>query len=264
LETVDAETDAHIWRRVIGKEGLLKNHARVIVTHAAHHLADVDRVCYMESGQICQIGTHEELMQMDGHYLRLIAEFATSTKQSSATDVETKDSINKVPEKVASVGNGRLTDEEAIELGRISGKTYASFIRYAGWHRIIIVISILILLRTSNVGSQFWLSYWIGTEDAALGQRSALYLGVYGGFVVIPIIMTPMMIVVVARYLIFEASSKLYSRMVESVLRAPLSWFNVTPSGRITARLSSDLAQIDWDFVGILGTSACGLLLNSG
>ena len=42
-----------------------------------------------------------------------------------------------------------------------------------------------------------------------------------------------------------RASSKLFSDGLWGVLRAPMSFIEVTPMGRIVARLSADLAKID-------------------
>lgn len=138
LEAVDAETDAHIWERAIGKDGILKDCTRVLVTHAAHHLHDVDRVCYMEGGKICQVGSHDELMLVEGQYRRLINEFASRSGNGKRGDGSSTPKGRRVVKEAAVeskvIGTGELTGKEEIRIGRVSGKTYRSFIKYAGWH----------------------------------------------------------------------------------------------------------------------------------
>lgn len=75
LSAVDSHVARHIFDNVIGPKGLLKDKARIFVTHAIAFLADMDEICLIEEGQIVESGTYQQLMASKGELHRLISEF---------------------------------------------------------------------------------------------------------------------------------------------------------------------------------------------
>ncbi|KAI9475895.1 MAG: multi drug resistance-associated protein MRP [Benjaminiella poitrasii] len=89
LSAVDAHVGRHIFDNVIGPEGILKNKARVLVTHGISYLHRADQVVMLREGQIILSGNYSDLMNQKSELYALIADFGTQqdTKSSDEEDV---------------------------------------------------------------------------------------------------------------------------------------------------------------------------------
>ncbi|KAG0327991.1 hypothetical protein BGZ99_006490 [Dissophora globulifera] len=85
LSAVDAHVDRHLWRNLIGPSGLLKDKARVLVTHGIHHLKDMDKIVMMKGGCIAELGTYTELMAEHKIFYLLIKEYAIKNRRQSVS-----------------------------------------------------------------------------------------------------------------------------------------------------------------------------------
>ncbi|TMS35379.1 hypothetical protein L596_002794 [Steinernema carpocapsae] len=85
LSAVDSHVGKHIFDKVIGPNGLLRNKTRILVTHGVTFLQDADQVVVMDDGKISEIGTYEELMESKEGFAKFIDESRSdSEKQREA------------------------------------------------------------------------------------------------------------------------------------------------------------------------------------
>ncbi|KAG0024375.1 hypothetical protein BGZ80_003720 [Entomortierella chlamydospora] len=77
LSAVDAHVDRHLWENLIGPNGILKDKARVLVTHGIHHLEHVDQIVVVKEGEIAEVGRYEDLMAAKQSFYQLIEEYST-------------------------------------------------------------------------------------------------------------------------------------------------------------------------------------------
>uniref|UniRef100_D6RGU5 ATP-binding cassette, sub-family C member 12 n=2 Tax=Mus musculus TaxID=10090 RepID=D6RGU5_MOUSE len=70
LSAVDAHVGKHVFEECIKKT--LKGKTVVLVTHQLQFLESCDEVILLEDGEICEKGTHKELMEERGRYAKLI------------------------------------------------------------------------------------------------------------------------------------------------------------------------------------------------
>ena len=94
------------------------------------------------------------------------------------------------------------------------------------------------------IGQSLWLAVWTESgSDEADGNVNML---VYFGFAMLVLAFAVFRYLLMA-FLALAASAFLHDAMVSSVLHAPLSWFDTTPSGRIINRFSRDCRSLDRD-----------------
>nr|KAF6372757.1 ATP binding cassette subfamily C member 4 [Pipistrellus kuhlii] len=146
--------------------------------------------------------------------------------------------------------------EESRSEGKIGLKAYKNyFIAGAHWFTIILLILVNIVAQLSYILQDWWLSYWANQQSAgnvtANGQGNVTkelsldwYLGIYSGLTVSTVIFGIARSLLVF-YVLVNSSQTLHNKMFESILRAPVLFFDRNPIGRILNRFSKDIGHMD-------------------
>jgi len=142
LSAVDAHVDAHLWKHLIGPEGMLKNKTRVLVTHGIHHLEHVDKIVVLKDGLISESGDYRHLMKAKGAFYQLIRDFSATEKkmkhgnacsEDSAADDEDRKIVvgeNDEPKKDGEDENsGELIEDESMVEGKVTMKTTLAYVK---------------------------------------------------------------------------------------------------------------------------------------
>ncbi|KAI9591578.1 multi drug resistance-associated protein MRP [Syncephalis fuscata] len=87
LSAVDSHVGRHIFNHVIGPKGLLKNRARIFVTHALQYVHDADQVMMLRDGRVVEFDSFDALMEQQGELYNLVAEFVKG-EEEEALDAE--------------------------------------------------------------------------------------------------------------------------------------------------------------------------------
>ncbi|CAK8679779.1 unnamed protein product [Clavelina lepadiformis] len=88
LSAVDSHIGKHIFEKVIGKRGLLKNKTRLLVTHGVQYLPHVDCIIVLEGGRISEVGTYDELMKRGEDFSKFLDEYATKQDDQQEKEEE--------------------------------------------------------------------------------------------------------------------------------------------------------------------------------
>ena len=107
LSAVDSHVGKHIFDRVVGPEGCLKDKTRVLVTHAVTFLPQVDQIVVLRGGKVSEVGTYKELLAQKGDF----AEFLVQYLSEEAHPGEGAD-LDKIKREL----EAQLSKEEVVRL----------------------------------------------------------------------------------------------------------------------------------------------------
>ncbi|XP_052284442.1 multidrug resistance-associated protein 1-like isoform X2 [Dreissena polymorpha] len=94
LSAVDAHVGKHIFEHVIGKNGVLKDKTRVLVTHGIHWLPHVDTIVVVTNGEISETGSYEALLGHDGAFSKFLKTYLIE-HQEELEAAEEEDAVLK-------------------------------------------------------------------------------------------------------------------------------------------------------------------------
>ena len=67
---LDNESEYYIQKAL---DNVMKDRTTLVIAHRLTTIETADRIAVLASGQIVELGTHEELMQLHGHYAQMYA-----------------------------------------------------------------------------------------------------------------------------------------------------------------------------------------------
>jgi len=151
---------------------------------------------------------------------------------ASKSNDENGESVGTATNKEA--GSSKLIQEEEKESGRVSWRVYKLYMTEAwGWWGVVVILAVSLLSEGSSMASNYWLSY--ETSGGPVFDTS-IFLGVYVSIVATTIILE-MIATLIVTFLGLQSAQAFFNKMFDSILRAPMSFFDTTPSGRILSRV---------------------------
>ncbi|CCX12168.1 Similar to ABC transporter C family member 12; acc. no. Q54U44 [Pyronema omphalodes CBS 100304] len=243
LSAVDAHVGRHLFDKAIC--GLLRDKCRVLATHQLHVLEKVDRVVWMEEGRIQAVGTFPELMANNEGFQQMMSQITTDKVEEEKEEVEQEidEKIEEEEKKPKAKTQGKaLMQAEEKAVASVSWKVYEAYIKASGT---ILILPILILMlavgQVGNIWTTLWLGYWTSRK---YGLSNSTYIGVFAGLGVFQALF--MFTFALTLTLAGTHSSRvLMHKAMKSTLRAPMSFFDTTPLGRIVNRFSKDVDVMD-------------------
>ncbi|CAH1795308.1 unnamed protein product [Owenia fusiformis] len=88
LSAVDSHVGKHIFEKVIGPNGLLKNKTRVFVTHGISYLPHVDQILVMNDGRISEQGSYTELLNNNGAFADFLRVYINENEDEEDEDAD--------------------------------------------------------------------------------------------------------------------------------------------------------------------------------
>lgn len=223
---------------------------------------------FEESGVLQKVVETEDLGYHDQQPLD---EDAVPAENEADTEIE--------PVKRA-LTNGKLIEAETRAEGRVSLRTYLTYIRAAGVYSWILTFSLMLLIRFINIGNQVravFLAKFAAEQDqvflASWGEAyqrdytASLLIALYSlklpwdglpspNINVKPWLMiyldisllgafSVLFYIALGYYASLQASRSLFLSLLRRLTRAPSRFFDTTPIGRILNRFTTDINTID-------------------
>ncbi|XP_070656002.1 ATP-binding cassette sub-family C member 4-like [Bos indicus] len=268
LSAVDAGVSRHLFEQCIRQA--LKEKITILVTHQLQYLKDASQILILKDGKMVKRGTYTEFLKSKVDILSLVEKGNEQSEPSPVLKTPTLISESSVPSQPSSrpsLKDAALGDQDTENIqvilpledhfeGKVSFKTYENyFTAGAGWPVIIFLILVNIAAQVVYVLQDWWLAYWgniqrnlyfkvYGKEDLIFILDLNWYFTVYSGLTVSTILfgITRSLLIF---YVLVNSSHTLHDKMLESILRAPVLFFNRNPIGRILNRFSKDIGQMD-------------------
>ena len=174
-----------------------------------------------------------------------------SIKSDKKSTIESKKVSNtSIVHKIDNRSSNLVTKEEKSE-GQVTWKVYSYYIHAGGVYLFYLIIFFLSSAQGFQIGSSFWLSHWGTVSLRAILSNNPLsqsdniyYINYYAIFCSLYIIS-----VIFRSFLLAEfrlgTSAVLHDNLLLKVLGGTISFYDITPLGRILNRFSSDMLTID-------------------
>ena len=282
LSALDAHTSRFIFDALLGANGLLKNVARVLVTHAVQFLSQCHRVFLIHKASLVDLGPfdriNDTLEDIEDQEIKEAVRNLSKTSQEAGTksndssnnregktnDIEERDRVRSLSTSSNTVvsdaksGKALMTTEQlskgsvGLEVVVYMASTFGTLCTF-----FLPLFAIFVLERCTYVGTDWWLAIWTGASNSTPtnafninfpaaphpeGQR--WYASFYAVFVVTAAIFVVCRLHFFARGFVRTARI-MFRRLLQSTVRAPMLFFETTPLGRITNRFSFDTEVID-------------------
>ncbi|XP_021840002.2 ABC transporter C family member 10 [Spinacia oleracea] len=251
FSAVDAHTATSLFNGYVMEA--LSGKTVLLVTHQVDFLPAFHCCLLMSDGEVLQAGTYHELVASSPEFLDLVNAHKETVGTEILAEVSTIDKHNYSPKEIKREPNieeqhQELKGDQLIKLEeRETGDTgLKSYLIYLNQNKGYFYFSIFVLAQLIFVVGQILQSTWMasGIDDPYVSKSKLIVVYVIIGFFLTFMILIRTLSMV---SLAMESSKSFFSKLLNSVFRAPMSFYDSTPIGRILSRISSDLSIVDLD-----------------
>uniref|UniRef100_A0A4W3I7X0 Multidrug resistance-associated protein 4 n=1 Tax=Callorhinchus milii TaxID=7868 RepID=A0A4W3I7X0_CALMI len=267
LSAVDAEVGRHLFEQCI--TGILQNKPRILVTHQLQYLSAATHILIIKEGKVVQKGTFTELLKSGVDFASLLKH--EEEDESTGLEPMLKSTRNRTLSQTSILSLGSLgssaqsiqellsaTPEESRSEGSVGFQIYKKYFSAGASTFVLFFLLVLsfknilmsessdcltLFCRAANQ-EQLNITELLNQNQTVMELDLGFYLGTYAGLTLAVILFG-----IVRSLMIFEvlvnSSQELHNRMFNSIIRAPVLFFDQNPIGRILNRFSKDIGHLD-------------------
>ena len=176
-----------------------------------------------------------------------VSESKDSTNPESATKKKRRRSSVKEEEDLKPQ---KLMTEENRAEGHVNLDVYKGWFQAAGG---IYIPFVLLIVFTGDAGMSVLSNWWLTNWSNANSDKSQNYYLLIYALINLGVAVVGMVRSLFLAFVALTASRKMFNDMLARVLRAPMSFFDTTPVGRLVNRFSKDVYTIDVQLVDNAG-----------
>ncbi|RGP81066.1 ABC multidrug [Fusarium longipes] len=256
---LDADTEEHVFRRVFGADGLLRQRSATVVlcTHSIRHLPAADHIIALGAGTVAEQGSFAELVARSG-YVQSIG-----LKSSSDSDVTSdRSSPKQAPQEtefnVAAASTSAQTASSATsheDHSRQNGDrtVYRHYGKSVGSIFVVLSFFFAALWGFFTNFPTIWLKFW--TDDVYSSNPKHPY-GYYAGIYALLNLcgLVSLLLLGICIFIVFvkRAGASLHHDALQTLVQAPLRFFTTTDTGVVTNLFSQDLNLVDTELPSAL------------
>ena len=269
LDDILSAVDAHVARTITDKclVEFLRNRGKTVIlaTHQTLCFPNADSIVVLKDGNIAFHGNFEDakkeakFSEILGSMDDLGEEEKAEAAAAGEVELETA-TVQRGVSRTSSIGSaisskqekGKLTAKEATAEGAVTCSVYTSYAAKVG-----VPLSILIFLLVASMNGQqvvvnWWLSRWSVSSSLPEKKSVEYYLFIYFllGLGACVLILAYQIVVALGG---LGAAAGIHERMFNAIIKAPMSFFDTTPSGQILNRFTADMKSIDEQLISQLG-----------
>lgn len=238
LSGLDSTGANHVFWNVMGPEGLARQQSMTVIfaTHATQFLPFADHIIALDgAGRVTQEGDYHSLRSQPGYVNSLVMTDDQDAKRVCAPedgegDVKCEE---ETPEYSSAEENQtRPASDFAV---------YQYYFKAAGIGATSLLLLLVVVYAALYNIPTYWLNVWV---DAA-NPGDLKYWGVYATFQGLALLLLFGVAYHTFIRFVTRAGANLHSRILNSVMNAPLSFFSSTDSGITINRFSQDIQFVD-------------------
>ncbi|KAF7825939.1 ABC transporter C family member 3 [Senna tora] len=263
FSAVDAHTGSHLFKECI--LGLLSSKTVIYVTHQVEFLPAADLILVMKDGKVTQCGKYNDLLNSGTDFMELVGAHrkalvsldsldggAVSDKLSTSAQEANKDMKNDKTSDIVKT-KGQLIQKEEREKGKVGFSVYWKYITTAyGGALVPPILLIHIVYEILQIGSNYWMAW---ATPVSSNEKSSPVIFVYVALGIATTFCIFIRVMLLAAFG-YKTAAILFQKLHLCIFRAPMSFFDATPSGRIINRASTDQSSLDEDMPYIVGSFA--------
>ncbi|XP_074945344.1 ATP-binding cassette sub-family C member 10 isoform X3 [Phalacrocorax aristotelis] len=280
LAAVDADVANHLMRKCI--LGVLKHKTRILCTHRTEFLEKADALLLVDNGRIVKTGTPADILPLVEAFPKF--KNMDKSQKHKAPDEQGQEEAIETEAEESTQTNHLIHKEEEKKEGAVAFQVYKAYWLAVGSCLALSILFSLLLMQASRNISDWWLSHWISSISqrantsamvcsasppspelllfSVVGLISPIqvlnttpvpssgsldvnfYLIVYGSIAGANSLFTILRAFLFA-YGTIRAATVIHNRLLQRILKATVTFFDTTPTGRILNRVSSDLYCVD-------------------
>ncbi|XP_015085480.1 ABC transporter C family member 10-like [Solanum pennellii] len=250
FSAVDAHTSTCLFNEYV--MGALSGKTVLLVTHQVDFLPTFDSILLMSEGNIIQSASFDQLLLSCEEFQNLIHAHDEAIKSESnrgcSPQQRTKSSVENIhplcaEEQLITPVGEQLIKQEERETGYTGLKPYKQYLGESnGLFYLLFVIFSHLLYMVGQLGQNLLLAADLQSSRTSKLSLILIYSSIGFGMSV-----TLLFRSYVVLNLGLKSSKSIFAKLLTSIFRAPMSFYDSTPLGRILSRLSSDLSVLDLD-----------------
>uniref|UniRef100_A0A674HHU5 ATP binding cassette subfamily C member 2 n=1 Tax=Taeniopygia guttata TaxID=59729 RepID=A0A674HHU5_TAEGU len=269
LSAVDAHVGKYLFEHVLGPKGLLQKKTRILVTHSISFLPQVDNIVVLAAGAVSEHGSYSTLLANKGAFSQFLNLYGNQEEDEglppcrplALCPLSVLPPAQCISSSSCSLWAARWSPKAVLGvtahglMGSIGPQVkfsmYLRYLRAVGLCFTFWIVMGYVGQYAAYVGSNLWLSDW--TDDSVRYQNQTyptqqrdLRIGVFGA---LGVSQGESLFLLFATMLsargTVRASRVMHQQLLSNILRAPMSFFDTTPIGRIVNRFAKDIFTVD-------------------